>query len=173
MLNYLHLLPVAKDDFVTWHDESKTFFVRIDRSVLHTIEQYRQHGNNMPEAGGVLIGEVYGVQGIWVKAITVPASGDLASRISFVRRDVSHIRALESWYKKSGGKMQYLGEWHTHPQDRPSPSNIDYDSWKTLQISMKMEMIDQSMLFLIASLGQQDNDWIALFNGIYLMLTKK
>lgn len=26
----------------------------------------------------------------------------------------------------------YLGEWHTHPQSRPTPSYIDKQSWKRL-----------------------------------------
>jgi integrative and conjugative element protein (TIGR02256 family) len=26
--------------------------------------------------------------------------------------------------------LQYLGEWHTHPEDSPSPSSIDLGTWQ-------------------------------------------
>ncbi|MFX9397410.1 Mov34/MPN/PAD-1 family protein, partial [Acinetobacter baumannii] len=31
----------------------------------------------------------------------------------------------------SNGTSVYLGTWHSHPQNIPTPSNIDYADWKS------------------------------------------
>jgi integrative and conjugative element protein (TIGR02256 family) len=31
-------------------------------------------------------------------------------------------------YANSDGRNYYLGEWHTHPQIHPEPSDVDYQS---------------------------------------------
>lgn len=35
---------------------------------------------------------------------------------------------LDMEIANSGGKLRYLGEWHTHPQINPEPSEIDLNS---------------------------------------------
>lgn len=37
---------------------------------------------------------------------------------------------IEEDYKVSNRSRYYLGEWHTHPEDNPQPSNIDVASIK-------------------------------------------
>lgn len=159
--------------FVTWHDAKQQYFIRISATVLSTIERYRQLNKRSPEAGGLLIGEVYGEYGIWVKALTVPAYSDKASRISFIRRDPSHNQLLKYWHEQSGGKMQYLGEWHTHPQAVPSPSGIDLHSWSNLLSIMKLDLNNQPILFFIGSTSSHENDWLSLFHHRYISLIKK
>lgn len=51
--------------------------------------------------------------------------------------------------------MDYLGEWHTHPEDSPSPSTIDTDGWQRICSKRKTPM-----LFVIV--GTQDRLWICL-----------
>jgi integrative and conjugative element protein (TIGR02256 family) len=35
-------------------------------------------------------------------------------------------------WKTTGGEVDYLGEWHTHPESIPSPSGIDQHEWSRL-----------------------------------------
>jgi len=51
--------------------------------------------------------------------------------------------------------MDYLGEWHTHPEHSPSPSTIDTHGWQRICNTRKMPM-----LFVIA--GTQHRLWIGL-----------
>ncbi|WP_253219630.1 Mov34/MPN/PAD-1 family protein [Pseudomonas sp. B21128] len=41
----------------------------------------------------------------------------------------------KSCFQETNGLVRYFGEWHTHPQEVPSPSHIDLDEWETLATS--------------------------------------
>lgn len=66
----------------------------------------------------------------------------------------------------SQGRIQYLGEWHTHPQKYAKPSSTDYKEWhKTCQYFK-----DQPVLFFIAGIHR---DWIGVQKNkpcIYLII---
>ncbi|MBP2546256.1 integrative and conjugative element protein (TIGR02256 family) [Acinetobacter guillouiae] len=40
-----------------------------------------------------------------------------------------HQETVDTAFQNSDGTYQYLGEWHTHPEDAPTPSMTDYSSW--------------------------------------------
>jgi integrative and conjugative element protein (TIGR02256 family) len=37
-------------------------------------------------------------------------------------------------WKESKGLVRYIGEWHTHPQNHPTPSSIDLREWQQLAV---------------------------------------
>lgn len=37
---------------------------------------------------------------------------------------------IEADYERSEHTRFYIGEWHTHPEDKPKPSAVDYNSIK-------------------------------------------
>lgn len=49
-------------------------------------------------------------------------------------------------YEKSNGTRVYLGEWHTHLEDYPSPSYVDTNSIKNI---IETENIPVEGVFLI------------------------
>lgn len=51
--------------------------------------------------------------------------------------------------------MDYVGEWHTHPELNPFPSAIDRHGWEHICSSR-----NAPMLFIIA--GTEDRLWIGL-----------
>lgn len=103
--------------------------VDIAEDVIRTIERYSRPGENDREAGGVLIGSYRGVH-IQIVECTTPLFRDRRSRFLFDRRDEGHQRtALERW-RASGRTLTFVGEWHTHPEIYPSPSSIDWQTWR-------------------------------------------
>jgi integrative and conjugative element protein (TIGR02256 family) len=57
---------------------------------------------------------------------------DRGSLLSFRRSARGHQAvALKRW-KRSGGTVDWLGEWHSHPEAVPSPSGIDRASWREI-----------------------------------------
>lgn len=105
--------------------------VLIEDSVIELINSHRQLKPRAKEAGGILLGYRRGVH-MHIAAATVPGPRDRRSRVTFWRRDPSHQeRALEEW-RRSSSTMDYLGEWHTHPEVRPSPSGVDYSEWRAI-----------------------------------------
>lgn len=106
--------------------------IKISDSVASTIQSFCQDTVDKHEAGGVLIGRLIAdSKNVMVDKVTVPMKGDIRSRYRFVRGH-KHQLILEKEWIDSGGTFHYLGEWHTHPEDYPSPSRIDKDSWKNI-----------------------------------------
>lgn len=78
------------------------------------------------EIGGVLVGEYVGDETFQVADYSVQRSGGSISH--FVRDPVQHAAFIEAFFEKTGRDYQrynYLGEWHSHPSFRPTPSNPD------------------------------------------------
>lgn len=106
-------------------DES---LVVISTEVANILLSYRQISDSSPESAGVLIGERRGVH-IVFKTLSVPSRWDVRSRFMVNRVSLHHQKAVDDAFKKSNGEWQYLGEWHTHPENVPKPSMTDYTSW--------------------------------------------
>lgn len=118
-------------------------YILVESSVLDVICAYRQDSIKKHEAGGTLMGYRSG-QHLHVLYATVPMPLDKRSRISFERLDPGHQRAVTKAWKESRGRVDYLGDWHTHPQLNPSPSGIDYTEWAKLGSNL-----NKPLLFLI------------------------
>lgn len=54
--------------------------------------------------------------------------------------------------------MDYVGEWHTHPECNPTPSTIDMRGWTQASSTRKAPM-----LFVIV--GTKNSFWIGFSTG--------
>lgn len=115
--------------------------VVISPDVANTLLSYRQISASSHESAGVLIGEVRDVH-IILKDLSKPSKWDIRSRFMVNRISRHHQKAVYDAFKKSEGEWQYLGEWHTHPEDLPKPSMTDYTSWhKNLKSELPLILI--------------------------------
>jgi integrative and conjugative element protein (TIGR02256 family) len=98
--------------------------VIIARSVLNIIESFKQSTKRSSESGGILLGQVRD-NDVFILKVTTPNKFDHASRFLFnCNKDAAQV-IIDYEFINSGHKTIYLGEWHTHPENYPSPSNID------------------------------------------------
>ena len=105
--------------------------IKLTEECWNKMKGYMQLSSNSLEAGGVLLGRfIKDSKNVILDNITVPMIGDKRSRYSFSRRRSMHQRIVDRFWDKSNGTCNYLGEWHTHPEDYPSPSDVDYADWK-------------------------------------------
>lgn len=119
-------------------DES---LVVISTEVANKLLLYRQISDSSPESAGVLIGERRDIH-IVITDLSEPSQWDIRSRFMVDRISKHHQTAIDNAFKKSNGEWLYLGEWHTHPEDMPKPSMMDYTSWhKNLKSELPMIMI--------------------------------
>tara|TARA_R110002153_G_scaffold81146_1_gene205856 strand:+ start:293 stop:784 length:492 start_codon:yes stop_codon:yes gene_type:complete len=95
---------------------------------FHKMQDYIQDNDTKKEAGGILLGYCLDENNFIIIEVTIPNKEDKRSRYSFLRANVLHQRFLNRLFKKSNGKSIYLGEWHTHPEDFPTPSELDRKS---------------------------------------------
>ncbi len=57
--------------------------------------------------------------------------------------------------------MDYIGEWHTHPETEPTPSSIDKREWRKI-----CHTKNEPMVFLIA--GTRNVLWVGVGLGTAL-----
>lgn len=132
----------------------------VSESALTRIIALRQSSPSSSEAGGLLLGRyIINSKDIVVDEVTLPAPEDKRSRFRFFRSKDPHQRIIDALWKSSRGTCNYLGEWHTHPEEIPVPSSIDYSSWED---RMTKDFIDAESLFFII-VGTKD---VSVFEGI-------
>ena len=113
---------------ITYTDDNGHLVV-IMPGVVERLRSYRQISPVSLEAAGVLIGERR-ENHVVIHEISEPGPGDVRTRSTVVRKGLHHQALVNKLHHASGGTMNYLGEWHTHPERFPSPSNTDKSSWQ-------------------------------------------
>ena len=116
------------DTELTFTDSFGSLLV-IMPSVVNKLLVYRQMNSLSSEAAGVLIGERRESH-IVVHEISEPGEGDIRHRCFVDRRGPHHQAAVVEAFARSSGRLQYIGEWHTHPEDQPTPSSTDLGTWR-------------------------------------------
>lgn len=102
----------------------------LEAAVLTTMNRFVQRRRQDQEAGGMLIGHhPLASEDIILDRLTTPQPADRRRRYRFERDQAAHQVLLNAEWEKSDQRRTYIGEWHTHPEDSPSPSSLDLDSW--------------------------------------------
>ena len=92
-----------------------------------------QGSRNSPERGGILLArKLKSKEDYVLDQVSEPAPGDKAGASFFKRHSNNHQNLVNDAWVKSQGACNYLGEWHTHYENTPSPSSIDMKSWRKL-----------------------------------------
>jgi integrative and conjugative element protein (TIGR02256 family) len=125
----------------------------VESEVLERLEPFRQSDAEAPEAGGILIGYRRGPH-LHVVDATTPGREDCRSRYEFHRLDPSHQHAAHMRWTRSRHTLDYVGEWHTHPQIDPAPSSLDLDEWALI-----LSRRNVAMIFAILGL---DDWWVGI-----------
>lgn len=130
---------------------TKCFHLSINVGVIETWKKHRQVEKDMHEAFGVVIGsQTIELNSVVVEEITTPKPKDRHARRSFSLVDSGHQKIVDAAFKQSNGLLGYLGTWHTHPENNPSPSAIDIDDWhQCIQRNP-----DRKLLFFIIGIEQ-------------------
>lgn len=90
-----------------------------------------QDTSRKKEAGGVLLGrQILESADVVVDEVTMPMQGDRRYRARFYRDRRRHQEVIDRAWRESSGTCTYLGEWHTHPEPRPTSSAYDLREWQ-------------------------------------------
>lgn len=132
----------------------------IEPNVLRHLAKHRQAGPRAPEVGGQLFAsfEKYRVR---IIRATGPRKTDLRSRFSFFPDRRSENSEIEERFVDG---LHFVGDWHTHPERRPSPSSIDIGSMADCFRKSKHSLSHFVMLIV----GQDDSPaglWVSLHNA--------
>ena len=98
----------------------------------------KRHGHDR-ERGGILLGFRRGPH-LHINEATFPMRDDVGTMFAFRRSSIGHKEiALRRW-RQSNRTIDWVGEWHSHPEETPSPSSVDIRSWKEITRSRAAPM---------------------------------
>lgn len=131
--------------------------LRIESQALATIERFRQTSRSAPEAGGMLLATIE-PDLVRVVRATEPTATDRRSRSAFFPK-LSHQQRVIDKQFRSG--LHFIGEWHTHPEPRPTPSSVDLRSMADCFRDSRHQLASLVMLIL-GTEASFDGLWISL-----------
>jgi integrative and conjugative element protein (TIGR02256 family) len=114
-----------------WRSIEGDICVLIHDSVIEVFAKYAQVNPSAPESGGILLGHVRAPH-LEILDASEPTFWDKRLRYFFDRGSRGHSEMAERRWRESAGLVRYVGEWHTHPEDYPTPSYIDRAGWIAL-----------------------------------------
>jgi integrative and conjugative element protein (TIGR02256 family) len=122
------------------------------------------------EAGGVLLGRhLLDSEDVVVDEVTGPQSSDRRTRFSFFRSKKHEHIAKERWLAEAN-TIAYLGLWHTHPEDSPTPSSVDREDW---QQAVTNDAFDGARLFFPIVGRREIRVWTKSRSGVIRELTRE
>lgn len=90
------------------------------------------------ETGGVLLGYWSEREGEPVVTHCLgPGPDAVHQRSRFVPDHHFHVVEIARLYRTSGRRMEYLGDWHTHPGNRAYLSDLDLQTLKCIAVAPK------------------------------------
>lgn len=100
--------------------------LRIPSAIAKAISNRLARDGFSFESGGVLLGTRHArLPKYEVVDLTFPGKLDKRGRFHFLRSKRAANKAIKRSWSQSGGKVNYIGEWHTHDEPLPRPSRAD------------------------------------------------
>jgi integrative and conjugative element protein (TIGR02256 family) len=99
----------------------------ISDAVFRHFNDHRQIGSSTTEVGGQLFARIVKNQ-IFLERATGPTKFDARSRFSFAPNRLMEKITIMRMFKNG---LHYIGDWHTHPEQIPTPSRDDLRSIKS------------------------------------------
>ncbi|MEG9433548.1 Mov34/MPN/PAD-1 family protein [Terriglobus sp. ADX1] len=92
--------------------------------VLNHIARYQQFEPSSPEAGGQIFAR-FNKNQIRVELATGPRAADRRSRYGYTPNRSAEQFEIDAMHKRG---LHFIGDWHTHPERVPHPSQSDVRS---------------------------------------------
>jgi integrative and conjugative element protein (TIGR02256 family) len=133
--------------------------LEITPSVIQTFRHYQQTGGTS-EAGGLLFAKML-LPNIVVDEATHPHKQDKRLRFSFVPFRNAQRKTIKDRFKRN---LHFVGEWHSHPQESPKPSDLDLNSMHDSFVKSKHEL-NAFVMIIVGSNKSQLRLWVSIHNN--------
>jgi len=142
---------------INYKSSSTEKLIILTNEVLEHFSQHRQTGTKSKELGGQLFAKFEDERIVIAKA-TGPRVTDKRGRFSFMPNRKAEQREIYNMFSEG---LHYVGDWHTHPEKRPSPSRTDIDSMSECFRKSKHEL-DSFILIIVGQNSPPDGIWLSL-----------
>jgi len=130
--------------------------VVVSEQAQQTFLRYRQAHLFRSEAGGLLFAKISATQ-IAIQEATSPSRRDYRTRGRFI---LDLVEAQKVIAERFSSKLHYVGEWHTHPEPVPRPTERDL---KTIaSVFEKSQHRLRSLILIIVGNGDPPSIWCSL-----------
>lgn len=137
------IINIEEYEYYNHHDSDNS--IHLSKSVLKKIEEETTlHYPN--EFGGVFIG-YKSDENFIITNILIPDEYKNGKNI-FVREPGTLNERLSEIHTTTNGKIQYLGEWHSHPDGPTNPSSTDINAMKEIAKNKNIN-IDKPLLMIV------------------------
>lgn len=123
---------------------------------LDTMMSYRQKNFFSKEAGGQLFGNRHRKNWL-IDVATGPRRGDKRGRFHFWPDRRAEQAEIDLLYREG---LEFLGDWHTHPEDIPRPSNSDITSIENV-VRASEHSLPGILLCIVGRLDPPDGFWVS------------
>ncbi len=128
--------------------------------VLRRFAAYRQTRLWNREAGGLLFARIVGSD-IQIEEATGPRRTDRRSRYSYQGDRRAEQREINERHTRG---LDYIGDWHTHPERRPSPSRDD-DRAMTTRVRESQHQLRGFVFAIVGTAPFPDGLKVAIHDG--------
>lgn len=142
----------------------KKWSIEISSDCKETLRTKMQLDDN--EDCGLLFGSQISDNSIRINAISDSCRRTSSAKRCSCELDVQKANTLiNEEYLKSNHTRFYIGEWHTHPEDNPTPSYRDNQSIK--ESYHKNQMVIPNLM-IMAIVGRQSICW-KMYDGVNIV----
>lgn len=134
--------------------------ILLSDSAITTMDTYRQTGKKDKEAGGQLFARFDGADTL-IDIATSPKWLDKRARYRFEPSKWMQQREIAAMHAKG---LHFVGDWHTHPEPIPQPSELDLSSMQECFV----RSIHDLRAFVLVIVGTQAGP-----EGFYVTLIEK
>ena len=142
--------------FALPHSEQRLVFMP---SALEAFSNFRQMRGDL-EGGGLLFAQ-FDFPTILISAVTTPHRTDGRWMTLFIPNRILQQRTIKNNFKKG---YHFIGEWHTHPEQNPTPSRLDLKSMREAFLKSNHEL----NYFIMVIVGNRTESlvlWVSAHDG--------
>ena len=139
-------------------------------SVISDIKKYYRTAMAY-ETGGILLGKFNRENRIIEITEVYELKTHFFSKILYKRSTKKAQKIINSRWNETNGRINYIGEWHTHPNMQPNPSITDLKSLEVINLLVKN--ILPSTILIIIGKDEKVNIIVQNTNGIKMKLLTK
>lgn len=133
-------------------DDGSTLFLADE--AIETVRQYKAEVGFWNESGGIILGSQSEDAPVFVaRELTLPAKEDDCGPIHYMRDKDAANKLIKKAWKKSGGTVNYLGEWHTHNESKPHPSYVDENLMRQIAENESC-LFDRAFMIILGNRGK-------------------
>jgi integrative and conjugative element protein (TIGR02256 family) len=131
----------------------------LTRAALEVFSAYLQQGTD-PEAGGLLFAE-FDFPIIRITEASLPRATDRRWRTLFIPNRMLQRQLIKQRFKKD---YHFVGEWHTHPEAKPTPSALDLESMSDSFLKSRHEL-NYFIMVIVGNTSKNLVLWVSVHNG--------